>query len=110
LSIIKNFTTNRFVGLFVVSQNGSPPFSSLDIVMQALTITTSTQVNIGALSNTSNTKSVTVDSEGLRADQAGHIWNLNGGVLKGLPLDLYTEPYSGDHCASLDYVNQLVAA
>ena len=31
-------------------------------------------------------------------------------MLKGLPLDLYTEPYSGDHAASLDYVNQLVAA
>lgn len=73
--------------------------------MQAVTITTSTQVNIGNLTNPGGTKTVSVDANGLKADQNGsHVWDLNGGRIKGLSYDFTSEPYSGDHVATLDFV------
>lgn len=38
------------------------------------------------------------------------MWNLNGGVIKGLSYDFQGELYTGDHVATLDYVNSTATA
>jgi hypothetical protein len=54
------------------------------------------------LQNSSQTKSVSVDAEGLKADQVAQIWNLNNGKIRGVVIpDFTSEPFSGDYAANL---------
>ena len=99
--MIKSFTTNRFVGLWVTAMNGTPPFSALDITFTAETIFTSTAIN--RLANSTNTRSISMSGVGLSVDQSGQIWFMNGARIFGtLPID---ENSDFDELVRKDYVD-----
>lgn len=90
---MKNFTTNRFVGLYVTAQNGSPPFSALDIQMTATSQFISS--SIAVLSDSTGQTSLTANSVGFAIEQTGRSFNLNG-------CDFYGSLNPDDPAASFD--------